>query len=343
MQAIAGAERGIVMRERLRQAANRDGMPSRRAVLGAGVGLGLSLGLGSAPAATRGVPGVTADGARLVTLHRDGRWCEGPAWDRATATLVFSDVRADRLLRLAQDGQAGILRDPSGFSNGNAFDSEGRLLTCEQLGRRVVRQERDGRLTVLADRYRGRRLNSPNDLVVARDGAVWFTDPTFGLMQPEEGRMAEPEQPGRYVFRLDPSGRLDVAADTFEQPNGIAFSPDGARLYVSDTSAAEDHEGTREIRAFDVVDGRLRRERFFASVPSGTPDGLATDAAGRLFAATDRGAGVWDRDGTPLGVVPTPVTCANLAFGGPDGRWLYLCAGTSVHRIETLTRGAEWA
>ncbi|MDX7952677.1 SMP-30/gluconolactonase/LRE family protein [Lichenihabitans sp. Uapishka_5] len=206
----------------------------------------------------------------------------------------------------------------------------------------MVRQEPDGGLTVLADRFNGKRLNSPNDLVVARDGAIWFTDPTYGLVQPEEGRQAAPELPGRYVFRLDPGGGLAVVADGFAQPNGLAFSPDERVLYVSDTGGALNPEGTREIRAFAVDGGRLTGERLFARLPSGVPDGLKTDADGRLYAATDQGARVWAQDGTPLGLIATPATCGNLAFGGPDGRRLYLCNGSSIHSIPLKVRGAAW-
>lgn len=290
-----------------------------------------------------GLAGIVPPGAQVAEAFAGGKWCEGPAWDRRRGVLVFSDVRADRILTLAGDGTAATLRDPSNYANGNAFDREGRLVSCEHLGRRVARQERDGRITVLADRHLGRPLNSPNDVVVARDGSIWFTDPTFGLQQPEEGRMADSEQAGRFVFRIAPDGALAVAADGFEQPNGLAFSPDERVLYVSDTSGASRPEGKREVRAFDVRDGRLSNERLFATVPSGVPDGLKTDERGRLYGATDRGATVWDVDGTLLGHIATPATCGNLAFGGPDGRRLYLCNGSAIHRIDLHTRGAHHA
>lgn len=283
---------------------------------------------------------IVASDARLVEVHRGGRWCEGPAWDRRRDALVFSDVRANRMLRLDADQRIETLRDPSNNANGNAFDDEGRLVTCEHLGRRVVRQEHDGSLTVLADRYQGKRLNSPNDVIVARDGAVWFTDPIFGIVQPEEGRLAESEQAGRFVFRLAPGDELRVVSDTFEQPNGLALSPDERTLYVSDTSSPGNVEGKHEIRAFDVRDGRLSNERVFATVPSGVPDGLKVDTAGRVYAATDRGATIRDASGELIGHIATPATCGNLAFGGSDGRRLYLCNGSSIHAIDVLTRGA---
>lgn len=310
------------------------------------IGASAIAGFAAAPALAagqRGIEGVVGDGARLRRVFSGGRWCEGPVWDRRTSSLVFSDVRSNLLLRLGENGDATPIRAPSNFSNGNGFDREGRLVTCEHLTRRIVRQEFDGRLTVLADQYRGRRLNAPNDLAVAPDGAVWFTDPTFGLTQPEEGRTAPSEQPGRFVFRLDPDGSLAVVADGFEQPNGIVFSPDRRTLYVSDTSGGDGHEGRREVRAFDVVGGRrLARERVFATVASGVPDGLTVDAAGRLFAATDQGATVWDRTGALLGHIAAPTTCGNLAFGERDGRRLFLCAGECIYAIDLETRGAAW-
>ena len=286
---------------------------------------------------------VVAAGARLVTLYDHGRWCEGPVWSRTLASLIFSDVRANRIERLEPAGDVSSWRDPSGYANGNALDRHGRLVTCEHLGRRVVRQESDGRLTVLADRFEGRPLNAPNDVVVASDGGIWFTDPTFGLELPEEGRQSIPQQRGRFVFRIDPAGSLEVVADGFEEPNGLAFSPDEAVLYVSDTSAALNPEGKREIRAFDVVGGRrLKGERLFASVPSGVPDGLKVDVDGRVYAATDAGARIWSPDGTPVGLIATPGTCGNLAFGGANGRRLHLCNGTHVHGIDLKVQGADW-
>ncbi|MDB5816710.1 MAG: gluconolactonase [Rhizobacter sp.] len=280
--------------------------------------------------------------ARLDRVYSGALWCEGPAWSSARATLVFSDVRKNAILALDGLGDAQALREPSNFANGNAFDSQGRLVTCEHLGRRLVRREADGRITVLADTHDGQPLNSPNDLAVAPDGAIWFTDPTFGLVTPQEGRMRESKQRGRFVFRLDPSGRLDVASDSFEQPNGIVFSPDHKTLYVSDASGTDGKEGKREIRAFDVEGGRrLVRERLFAMVDSGVPDGLDVDEAGRLYAGCAEGVRIWRADGEALGLIATPSTCGNLAFGGPDRKRLYACTGETIHAITLKAAGAH--
>ena len=281
--------------------------------------------------------------ASLERVYDGGLWCEGPVWSLRRSTLVFSDVRGNRILALGSRGNAASVREPSNFANGNAIDAQGRLVTCEQLGRRVVRQEADGRIAVLADRYDGRRLNSPNDVAIAADGAIWFTDPTFGLTMPREGRMAPAEQPGRHVFRLDPAGSLEIASDNFEQPNGIVFAPDGRTLYVSDASAADDTEGKREIRAFDVVGGRrLDRERVFARLDAGVPDGLAVDATGRVYAACGDGVRVWRADGEALGRIATSAPCGNLAFGGGggDGRRLFVCTGAAIDAIDLKVGGA---
>lgn len=280
--------------------------------------------------------------AKLTIVHTGGRWLEGPVWDRRRGRLVVSDVKANKVLSITPGSAATPLRDPSNNTNGNAFDRDGRLICCEHLTRRVVRQEKDGRITVLADRHAGKRLNSPNDLAVAADGSIWFTDPVFGITVPDEGLPAKPEQRGRFVYRIDPTGALSVVADGFDQPNGIVFAPDGRTLYVSDTGGALNAEGPREIRAFDVVDSRrLTRERRFARLDHGIPDGLTVDTAGRVYAATADGAAIWSPAGEPLGIIPTPLTCGNLEFGGRDGRTLFLCATDRVLSIDTNARG--WA
>lgn len=286
--------------------------------------------------------GLCVGDAGLRTVYDAGRWCEGPAWSTRACGLVFSDVKADRLLLLGDGGRVETLREPAHHTNGNAFDAQGRLVSCEHLGRRLVRQEADGSLRVLADRYRGGRLNSPNDLALHSDGAVWFTDPTFGIEDPTQGRPAVSEQPARHVFRLDPCTGLEAVSTSFEQPNGIAFSPDEKTLYVSDTRREANSEGRHEIRAFDVIGRRrLADERVFAVVRPGVADGLAVDERGNVWAACADGAHVHGPDGRRLGRVATPSRCANLAFGGPTGRTLFLCCGTQIVALETTVRAAR--
>ncbi len=310
---------------------------SRRFMM-AGTGASLLL-MGTRAAAAPSLSDVIDPAARLRTLHSGGRWMEGPAWDPGRRMLICSDVKRNTMLRI--DGaRVSVFRAPSNNANGNGFDARGRLITCEHRTRRVVRQEADGRMTVLADRYRGKRLNSPNDLAVAADGAVWFTDPIYGITVPDEGIRAEPEQPGRFVYRIDPSGSLTVVEGEMDQPNGIAFSPDSRTLYISETGGALKPDGPREILAFDVVDGvRLARRRVFARLDKGIPDGLAVDRAGRVYAGIAEGVGIWSPGGERLGTIPTPKPCANIAFGGRDGRTLFACATDSVHAITLRVAG----
>ncbi|WP_454279948.1 SMP-30/gluconolactonase/LRE family protein [Sphingomonas sp. Marseille-Q8236] len=315
-----------------------DGPTLNRRTMMAGTGAAI-LGLASPVSAEPGMAAIVDPAARLRTLHSGGRWMEGPAWDSRRGALICSDVKRNVMLRIDAKGTS-VFRTPSNNANGNCFDSRGRLLTCEHRTRRVVRQEADGRMTVLADRYQGRRLNSPNDLAVAPDGAVWFTDPIYGITVPDEGIRAEPEQPGRFVYRIDCSGALTMVEGEMDQPNGIVFSPDGRTLYISETGGAMNPDGPREILAFDVVDGRrLARRRVFARLDQGIPDGLAVDRAGRVYAGVAEGAGIWSANGERLGTIPTPKPCANIAFGGRDGRTLYLCATDSVHAIALRTQG----
>ena len=328
--------------------------PTRRRVVGVASAWGLSALAQPTRAETSAVviqsdagamAGLVDPAAVARTVYSTGRWCEGPVWSPADGGLVFSDVRADRLMCLRADRSVEVLRDPSNNSNGNALDRQGRLLSCEHRGRALVRREADGRWQVLVDRYQGRRLNSPNDLVVSADGAIWFTDPVFGITQPDEGLQAAPEQRARNVFRLGTDGRLTVASDSFDQPNGIAFSPDFKTLYVSDAGAALDADGgAREIRAFDVsADSALRRERVFARLATGVPDGLKTDEQGRVYAATAEGIRIWSAAGEALGAIRTASTCGNLAFGGVDGRTLFICSGRHIHALPMRVRGAAWA
>lgn len=276
--------------------------------------------------------------AKVETLYDGGEWCEGPVWAPALGGLVFSDVRRNRMMLIREGGRAEVFREPSDNANGNAVDGEGRLITCEHRTSRVVRRETDGALTVLAERYDGGRLNSPNDVVVARDGAVWFSDPTFGIEQEKEGQPRPSEQKGRFVFRLAPDGGLAVATDRFVQPNGLAFSPDERILYVCEAGI---HQGApSEIRAFDVADGRLTNARIFAAISKGVPDGVKVDIDGRVYAGTGDGVRIWAPDGRPVGHIPTEGPCANIAFGGADGRRLFLCAGRRVLAVETKVRGA---
>jgi gluconolactonase len=274
--------------------------------------------------------------AKLDHLYDGCRWAEGPAYFPAHRTLVWSDIPNDRILRYdeATDG-VGVFRHPAGYTNGHTVDHLGRLISCEHGARRVTRTNHDGSIEVLADRHDGKRLNSPNDVVAHPDGAVYFTDPSYGIEGYYEGYAADPELDGCHVYRWHPSDGLSLAADDFDRPNGLAFSPDHARLYVSDTGAHP------HMRVFDVGDdGKLSGGGSFAEPTAGVFDGFRADESGRIWTSAGDGVHVYDPDGTLLGKVLVPETVANVAWGGAKRNRLYICATTSLYAILLAVRGA---
>ncbi|MFJ7334761.1 SMP-30/gluconolactonase/LRE family protein [Streptomyces sp. NPDC101116] len=278
-----------------------------------------------------------AGDSRLETLYEGCRWAEGPVYVPAGRYLVWSDIPNDRLLRWDETtGAVGVYRSPAGFPNGNTLDAQGRLITCEQGNRRVTRTEHDGSVTVIAERFRGKRLNSPNDAVVSSDGSVWFSDPEFGIATDYEGRRAESEIGARNVYRADPvTGEVRLVADGFEGPNGLVFSPDERRLYVSDSLAGH-------IRVFDVgEDGTsLSGGEVFAVCAHGTFDNIRFDDAGRLWAAAmDGGVHCYHPDGTLLGRILVPGTVANVRFGGARRNRLFIAADTTLYSLMMSVTG----
>jgi len=274
------------------------------------------------------------------------RWAEGPAYFPAMRCLVWSDIPNNRLLRWnEEDGHVSVFRAPSNYTNGNTRDTEGRLLCCEHDTRRVTRTEHDGTITVLIDRFNGKRLNAPNDLCVARDGTIWFTDPGYGIDGPYEGHQAEAELP-RNVYRLDPAtGAAIVVADDFVRPNGICFSPDQRTLYVVDSGLT--HGGPAHIRAFDVRGPRLVESRVFAeNFAPGFTDGIRCDRDGNVWASmgwadpAEDGVRCYAPNGDLLGKVHLPESAANLCFGGVKRDRLFVCASTSVYALHLNTQGA---
>jgi gluconolactonase len=270
-----------------------------------------------------------------------GIFTEGPVWFPDGQYLVWSDFPANRLMRLAADGTVSVFRADSSHTNGNTRDREGRLVSCEHSGRRVTRTERDGTITVLADSFEGKPLNSPNDVVVRSDGTIWFTDPDYGIRLNIPG--GQKHQAHDNVFRLDPmSGVLAAVVTDFDKPNGLAFSPDETHLYVADSAITDGAGRNSHIRRFRVnTDGTLSGGEVFATT-WGVPDGMRVDAAGNLWASAGPKIDVYAPDATLLGQVtdfPAPVT--NLTFGGPDGRRLYVTAGTSLFSIDVTTEGAR--
>jgi gluconolactonase len=279
--------------------------------------------------------------ARLEELYSGCRWAEGPVWFADLNCLIWSDIPNQRMLRFVQDGGVSVFREPSNFVNGNTRDRQGRLISCEHGGRRVVRTEIDGSLTVLADSYQGKRLNSPNDVVVRSDGSIWFTDPTYGIKSDYEGFKAEPEQPTRNVYRLDPqTGGLEAVVTDFGQPNGLAFSPDESKLYVADSASSHDINAPRHIRVFDVVEGtKLANGRVFCSLDNGLPDGFRVDAHGNVWTSAGDGVHCFSPEGTLLGKILVPQTVANLTFGGPRRNRLFITATTSLYSVYVATNG----
>jgi len=281
---------------------------------------------------------VPAD-AELVWLAGGALWAEGPVYVPADDAVIWSDVRRCVVHRWsAADGVTDLYR-PSDFANGHTLDHDGRVLACEHGPRRVARYERDGTRTTVVDRYQGRRLNSPNDLVVASDGAIWFSDPPYGIIDDREGYKADSELGGCFVFRFDrTTGELTVATDFLIHPNGLAFSPDERTLYVSDTAMAE---GKHHIVAFDVVDGRrLERPRVFHVMDPGVSDGFRLDVDGNIWTSAGDGIHVLDADGVELGRILLPEEASNCTFGGPDGRRLFITATSTLWSIEVGIRGA---
>jgi gluconolactonase len=278
----------------------------------------------------------------LEELYSDCRWAEGPVWFSDLQCLIWSDIPNQRMLRWVKDGGVSVFRTPSNFTNGNTRDRQGRLVSCEHGGRRVTRTEIDGSITVLAESYEGKRLNSPNDVVVRSDGSVWFTDPTYGIKSDYEGFRAEPEQATRNVYRLDPeTGEIDAVVTDFGQPNGIAFSPDEKILYVADSSSSHDPSAPRHIRAFDVVDGRqLKNSRVFCDIDNGLADGFRVDVAGNVWTSAGDGVHCFGPDGKLLGKILLPQTAANLTFGGPRRNQLFITATKSLYAIFLATTGA---
>ncbi|MEU5738246.1 SMP-30/gluconolactonase/LRE family protein [Streptomyces tendae] len=275
---------------------------------------------------------------RLEVLYDGCRWAEGPLYLPAWRQLVWSDIPNDRILRWDEaTGSVGVFRTPAGHSNGNTLDRQGRLVTCEQGNRRVTRTEPDGTVTVLAERFDGRRLNSPNDSVVRSDGTIWFSDPDFGITSDYEGHRAESEIGACHVYRIDPvSGQVRLAADGFDGPNGVILSPDERRLFVSDSRAAR-------IHAFDIrEDGTLSDRRVFAEGRGDVHfDNIRFDDEGRLWAAAlHDGVHCYDPDGTLIGRLRVPEPVSNIAFGGPRNNRLFITATTSLYSLVMSVTGA---
>jgi gluconolactonase len=271
------------------------------------------------------------------------RWCEGPVYFRDLRCLVWSDIPNDRMMRWSEDdGHVSVFRQPSNYANGNTRDNVGRLVTCEHDTRRVTRTEYDGSITVIADKYQGKPFNSPNDVVVSSDGAIWFTDPGYGILGNYESGAKRPFELPTNVYRVDPhSGRVAVVAGDFDRPNGLAFSPDEKRLYIVDSGKPA------HIRVFDVGGDRLSGSKVFAESKGGSADGVRTDIAGNVWCTQgwsdpkEDGVRCYAPDGALIGKILLPETVANLCFGGPKKNRLFVCASTSIYAVYLNDVGAQ--
>lgn len=286
--------------------------------------------------------------AGIERLFTGARWSEGPVWIGDARCLVWSDIPNNRMLRWDEEtGAVSVFRKPSNNTNGNTRDREGRLVSCEHDTRRVTRTEHDGTITVLIDRFDGKRLNAPNDVVVHSDDSVWFTDPGYGILMNYEGHKAEFEQPTR-VYRLDPvTGGATVIADDFVRPNGLCFSPDESRLYVVDTGASHDPDGPAHIRVLDIEGTRVTGSSVFTDMKPASSDGIRTDMDGNLWAASGWGGldtnGVvcFSPEGDRLGMIHLPEPCANLCFGGVKKNRLFMTASQSLYALYVETQGVQ--
>ena len=281
--------------------------------------------------------------ARVERLWTGARWSEGPVWFAAGRYLLWSDIPNNRIMRFDEtDGSVSIFRDPSNNSNGNTVDRQGRLVTCEHLTRRVTRTEHDGTVTVIADTYQGKRLNSPNDVVVKSDGSIWFTDPSYGILMDYEGDRATSEIGACHVYRVDPAGGIQIVADDYVKPNGLAFSPDESTLYVADTGATHTDGGPAHIRAHSVAtDGTLSGGAVVADCSVGLFDGFRLDRDGRIWSSAADGVHCLTPEGKLIGKIKIPELVGNVCFGGSKLNRLFICGTTSLYSVFLNVNGVS--
>ena len=266
-------------------------------------------------------------------------WVEGPVWFGDMGCLLFSDIPNNRILRWTEEGLT-TFRQPSNYANGHTRDRLGRLVSCEHGTRRVTRTEWDGSVTVLADRFDGKPLNSPNDVIAARDGSIWFTDPHYGIMTDYEGFRAPQELPCQ-VYRIDPNGTVAAVISDMACPNGLAFSPDESRLYVADTGRMHSND-PQHIRVYDMVNGSPENGRLFHKIDTGCADGIRVDSDGNLWSSAADGVHCIAPDGHLMGKVLIPETVSNICFGGRVKHRLFITATTSVYSVVLNRNGIQY-
>ncbi len=284
----------------------------------------------------------------IKRLYTGALWAEGPAWNGVGRYMVFSDIPNNRQLRYMDDdgGRVSVFRTHVGYTNGNTFDYEGRQIGCEHGNRRVTRLEYNGKVTVLADKFGGKPLNAPNDVIVAPDGAIWFTDPGYGSLMEYEGNKG-PLEIKEAVYRIDKSGKMDKVTDELYKPNGLCFSPDYKKLYIAETGSTHYPEAPKNIRVYDVVNGTsLKNGREFVKMGAGLSDGIRCDTDGNVWSSAGWvGAGydgvqIFAPDGTRIGHILLPEICSNLCFGGVKRNRLFMTGSQSLYSVFTEAIGA---
>jgi gluconolactonase len=276
--------------------------------------------------------------APLKRLATGFDWVEGPVWIGDQGCLLFSDIPNNRILRWTEDGVT-TFRQPSNYANGHTRDRQGRLISCEHGARRVTRTEWDGSITVIADRYQGKPLNSPNDVVVANDGAIWFTDPHYGIMTDYEGFKSPQELPCS-VYRVDPSGQMEAVITDMACPNGLAFSLDESLLYVADTGRMF-HSDPQHIKVFDMIGGRPVNGRVFHTIDKGCADGIRLDADGNIWSSAGDGVHCIAPDGHLMGKILVPEVVSNICFGGRAKHRLFITGTTSLYSVILNRKGVQ--
>jgi gluconolactonase len=281
--------------------------------------------------------------SKLEKLASGAVWSEGPVYLESDQSVIWSDIPGNRLLRWSKVNGLSEFLKPSHFQNGHTLDLEGRIIACSHGERAVMRLEADGTWKKLVSHFEGKKLNSPNDVIVKSDGTIWFSDPSYGLIQPNEGYGGAQEQAGCYVYRFDPVNLdIDAVVTDMDKPNGLAFSQDEKTLYVSDTSASHDKNGNRHIRAYDVLDdSSTANGRVFALIEPGLPDGFRLDKQGWIFTSSGDSVQVLTPDGTLLGKILVPEKVGNLTFGGANKDQLFIAASSSLYAIKLNTQGLQ--
>ena len=275
--------------------------------------------------------------SRLEKLPGNFSFTEGPCWDKRNERLIFSDIPNNTIFEWSETKGTITLRNPSGHANGNAIDNEGRLISCLTSERKVIRLEHNGDVTILADSYSGKRLTSPNDVVVKSDDSIWFTDPDYGFLETELGHGKAPEQDRNRVYRIEPKSKdIKIISEDFDKPNGIRFSKNENKLFVSDTGRTHGEFRNHNIVVFELIKDTVQNPSIFAKVEPYVPDGIKVDDNNNLWTSSGSGVQIYDENKNLLGKINTPEVCANLCFGMKNNKTLFMTATSSVWKLNLI-------